>query len=242
MELSNICLGIFYLVLALLPGLLWLGHYYSRDIYEPEPKILVAKLFGTGILGFFLAYSLQSSIYSLVTDFSFLFKIEPHIFLLVKAFLIVALSEEVIKLALVYVFIFYDAEFDEPMDGVVYSIACALGFATMENASYMYTYGSYLWPRMLFSCFLHAGCSGLAGYYLGLAKFTSTTSPYSLITKGLILSWALHGLYDYIVFSKQYLALVLIIILLWAVKNFLDSGIYDALERSPYKHPNQLSR
>ena len=227
------------MLLALLPGLLWLRHYYLRDIFEPEPKILVARLFGLGALGFGAAYLLQSTIYHLDGSSYDLLQGKDFLPAALRAFLVVASSEEFIKLLIVYVFIFKNPEFDEPMDGVVYSIACALGFSTVENANYMYTYDSFLVVRMLFSCFLHAGCSGLAGYYLGRAKF-SDEGKWKWVIQGLLLAWLLHGLYDFFVFSELYMALILIIILLWMVKEFLDSRIDDALERSPFKDDPQV--
>ena len=236
---SNLVLRLFYLLLALLPGLLWLRHYYLRDIFEPEPKALVARLFGLGALGFGAAYLLQSAIYNLDSQHYYILQGKDFLPAALRAFLVVASTEELIKLLIVYVFIFKNPEFDEPMDGVVYSIACALGFSTVENANYMYTYDTFLVVRMLFSCFLHAGCSGLAGYYLGRAKF-SESGRFLWCLQGLVLAWLLHGLYDFFVFSELYMALILIIILLWLVKEFLDSRIDDALERSPFKDAPQV--
>ena len=103
----------------------------------------------------------------------------------------------------------------------------------------MYTYDAFLVVRRLSSCFLHAGCSGLAGYYLGRAKFAED-GRFLWCLQGLVMAWLLHGLYDFFVFSELYMALILIIILLWLVKEFLDSRIDDALERSPFKDDPQV--
>ncbi len=211
-------------------------HFYLQDVFEPEPKILVAKMFGFGVLAFLLSFAVQKFIMNLalIRGILELFTFtESNLF---RAFLVIALSEEFVKLLVFCLVMYGHTEFDEPMDGIVYSISCALGFATAENVAYMFTYSStILAVRMIFSCFLHAGCSGLSGYYIGLAKFAPEQKGTSYFSKGLFLAWFLHGFYDFIVFSRYFNALLLIVVLLWAAKVFLDSKIKDALERSPFK-------
>jgi len=238
---SDILLRGSYLALALLPGLLWLRHYYLKDVFEPEPKALVARMFALGAVAFVAAYAIQVAMLRAAASYGFPLTAAGTVPAAVRAFGVVSLSEECIKLFFVWWFVFGHAEFDEPMDGVVYAISCALGFATIENASYMYTYESstILMVRMVFSCFLHAGCSGLAGYHLGRAKFDRGRAL-GHVTIGLSAAWFLHGLYDFFVFSRWFHALFLIIGLLWLVKLFLDSRIEDALERSPFKPADDI--
>src|SRR4029450_10832400 len=63
-------------------------------------------------------------------------------------------------------------EFDEPLDGVVYGVAVALGFATLENFLFVARLGlGVAWMRALFAVPAHALFGATMGYYAGRAKF-----------------------------------------------------------------------
>ena len=63
-------------------------------------------------------------------------------------------------------------EFDEPLDGVVYGVAVALGFATLENLLFVARLGlGVAWMRALFAVPAHALFGATMGYYAGRAKF-----------------------------------------------------------------------
>lgn len=222
--------------LALLPGLLWLWYFWARDEFEPEPLALVARLFLAGAGAFAVAWGLERFAETILEGGGQWGTLHPLGYAALRAFGVVAPIEECIKALVVLLFAYPHEEFDEPMDGVVYASSAALGFATVENVSYVLAFdGATLVVRAAFCCFLHAGCSGLVGYYLGRAKFAPAHCRVRTALRGLFLAWFLHGAYDFFVFSGWYAALFLIVVLLWGVKVFLDQGISDALRRSPFR-------
>jgi protease PrsW len=224
--------------LALLPGLLWLWYFWARDEFEPEPLALVARLFLAGAGAFVFAWGLEQLAQSALEGAGIKALVHPLGYAALWAYGVIAPIEEVLKALVVLLFAYPNAEFDEPMDGVVYASSAALGFATVENISYVLAFdGATLVIRAGFCCFLHAGCSGLVGYYLGRAKFAPAHLRIGTAIRGLVLAWFLHGTYDFFVFSGWYAALFLIVVLLWGVKLFLDQGISDALRRSPFRPP-----
>lgn len=222
--------------LALLPGLLWLWYFWARDEYEPEPLALVARLFVAGAGAFAFAWGLERLAQTALENWTLPQTLHPLGYAALRAFGVVAPTEEGLKALVVLLFAYPNEEFDEPMDGVVYASSAALGFATVENVSYVLAFdGATLVVRAAFCCFLHAGCSGLVGYYLGRAKFAPPHLRVRTALRGLVLAWFLHGTYDFFVFSGWYAALFVIVALLWGVKAFLDQGITDALRRSPFR-------
>src|SRR5262245_21891555 len=79
-------------------------------------------------------------------------------------------------------------EFRGPMDGIVYAVAVALGFATVENVLYASVFGDdVIVLRAFTSTLAHVAFSGLWGYAFGLGRRA---------VAGFAVSVALHGAYD----------------------------------------------
>jgi RsiW-degrading membrane proteinase PrsW (M82 family) len=194
-------------LLASVPALFWLWLYYRRDRWEKEPKLLVLKLFGLGAVAALPVYFLEM----------FLPGPESDVF---DAFVRVALPEEAAKLAVVWLFAYPRKEFNEPMDGIIYAVAAALGFATVENVLYAIVLGdAVLIYRSFTSTLAHVGFSGLVGYHLGLAKFRERGGA-RLVLAGLFAAVALHGVYDLIVTKWMVAVMVpfVLIVLWWAMR------------------------
>ncbi len=91
--------------------------------------------------------------------------------------LVVPVVEELLKFSMVALFVYRDKEFNEPMDGIVYATATALGFATLENIVYVFdlqTISSLFITgsiRAILSVPGHALFAVFWGYGLGIAKF-----------------------------------------------------------------------
>ncbi len=226
---------IIYIPLALIPGLLWLYYFWRKDKYEPEPQELVIKVFLYGALTVPVAAGLQWLLWGMLFSGAVVSDFARTLRLMVHAFAVVALTEEFFKYLVVRLRMMPDPEFDEPMDGIVYAVSAGIGFATAENVLYMFQYGAViLVVRMLFAVFLHAGCSGLCGYYLGKAKFHPKHSKRHQ-AMGLFLAVIIHGLYDFIIFKKYLHGLILILLLLYGVKEYLEAKMDQALDASPFK-------
>ena len=67
-----------------------------------------------------------------------------HLRDLADAFLITALPEETLKLLAFVLGAGFSRELDEPMDGIVYGAAAALGFTAIENALFLFESGDPL--------------------------------------------------------------------------------------------------
>jgi len=75
------------------------------------------------------------------------------------------------KLLPFLLFAYRNPAFDEPMDGIVYAAAVALGFATAENALYAAIYGGdVLVYRAFTSTLAHLAFAGLWGYAFGIRR------------------------------------------------------------------------
>ena len=80
--------------------------------------------------------------------------------------------EELAKWVVLVAAVYHWDEFDEPLDGVVYGVAVALGFATLENFLFVTRLGiGVAWQRALFAVPAHALFGATMGYYAGRAKF-----------------------------------------------------------------------
>lgn len=226
-----------YALLALVPGMVWLRHFWKMDRFEPEPRALVVKIFALGACAVPVASVLEWVAGGLIPSHRGS-PLWENLRLLLMAFFVVAFVEELLKFAVVRIRMMPDPEFDEPMDGIIYAVAAGLGFATAENVLYVFRFGAtVLVVRVLFSVFLHAGCSGICGYYLGRAKFEPERALRHQLV-GLGAAIAIHGLYDFLVFKRYFWGLAFIVLLLVGVKAFLDHRVGDALVSSPFRPPD----
>lgn len=162
------------ILLASAPTLLFLYLFWKRDARR-EPKLLVLKLFAAGALAAAPAYYLEGWLPGPTSK-------------LYDNFIRVGLVEELAKLVPFLFFIYKHREFDEPMDGIVYAVAAALGFATVENAIYATAYGGeILLYRAFTSTLAHVAFTGLWGYAFGLHRRRARAFAAGV---------ALHGAYD----------------------------------------------
>jgi len=111
------------------------------------------------------------------------------------------LTEESLKFLVLYFYIRPKTAFNEPMDAIVYGTIASLGFATLENLSYVYA-GSPDVDSMTIAIMratsaipLHASCGIIMGYFFGLHAFLGSKS--SLI-KSLIIPILIHATYNYL--------------------------------------------
>jgi RsiW-degrading membrane proteinase PrsW (M82 family) len=111
-------------------------------------------------------------------------------------------------------------EFNDPMDGIVYACASALGFATLENIIYVFSsletsvtlaVGTGV-VRALLSVPGHALFSSMWGYSLGQAKFRPVEERSGIIIRGLILAMILHGLFNFLL--AEYIGVAVLVLVL----------------------------
>jgi RsiW-degrading membrane proteinase PrsW (M82 family) len=184
------------LIFGLLPSLLWLSFYLREDV-KPEPKKLILLIFFLGFLSTLPAIFFQFLFLKFLPSTA----ISPLFFNFIKYFFIVALIEEFFKFFVVATFIFGHPEFEEAVDGMIYMIVSALGFAAAENVllsldlvSFTEILGVSI-LRFLSGTFLHALSSGILGYFLAVYYFKER--KWNLLLVGLLLATFLHGLYNF---------------------------------------------
>ncbi|MBS7623047.1 PrsW family intramembrane metalloprotease [Candidatus Bathyarchaeota archaeon] len=194
------------LVMAVAPGLFFLWFFWVRDKYEREPARLLLSTFLLGALAIIPALILET-IGGLVIA-------APEegsspVQTLLHYFIVIAFVEESMKYLAVRVKAYRSKEFNEVMDGIVYSSAAALGFATVENILYVLPRGLGVGLlRAVLSVPGHALDSGMFGFFLGLAKVRGGTG---LVCAGLMVATFFHGLWDSILSLGGDLLLVLLV-------------------------------
>jgi RsiW-degrading membrane proteinase PrsW (M82 family) len=151
------------------PSVFLLVFFYLKDRYEPEPRGHVAAAFGKGaaavVPSYLAAHALERAVGREWLVFGGL---SARLF---EAGVMAAGVEEGAKWLLFYAFIYRWDEFDEPLDGVVYGVALALGFATVENVLMVLRAGVGIGLlRALFAVPAHALFGALMGFYFGRAK------------------------------------------------------------------------
>ncbi|MDC7228186.1 MAG: PrsW family glutamic-type intramembrane protease [Spirochaetales bacterium] len=197
------------ILLAILPALALILYFYRRDSQKKEPVVLIWKIF---VIGFFSVF--PAVLIELVLDeFAGSSNSLQNIF--VRAFVVAALVEEGIKLAVVRFFVFNRNDFDEITDGIIYTITASMGFACFENILYSTGGLSTVLLRAFTAVPLHAIASGIMGYYIGYSKFSDTNA----IAKGLLIAVVIHGLYDFVLFTGTALGFLVIplLIICWFI-------------------------
>lgn len=191
------------LAIALAPGVAIGVYIYLKDHHEREPLGLLLRSFLFGVLSIFVTLIISLIIEQFITiDEASLSEQAVH------AFLIVALVEEFSKFIFVRGILYNNKHFNEPFDGIVYSVMVGMGFATFENILYAINggFGTAI-MRMFTAVPAHAAFAVLMGFYLGKAKFEHKKSYYAL--HALAVATLFHGAYDYCLFISWVPGLVL---------------------------------
>jgi RsiW-degrading membrane proteinase PrsW (M82 family)/ribosomal protein S18 acetylase RimI-like enzyme len=187
------------IALAIAPGLAICLYIFSRDKHDPEPPFILIMSFILGMLAtipaVFLEFLTKSADTGSVSGILF------------SSFLFVALAEELCKFLPLRYYAFTSSSFDEPLDGIVYSVMISMGFATLENIAYILLDKSgeglhIALIRMVTSVPAHATFGVIMGYYAGKAKFDFLHRR-RLLIKGLAGATLAHGLYDSFLFLNQ---------------------------------------
>lgn len=186
--------------ISCIPAAFWLGFFYLMDRHNPEPKQLVV---GVCVLGALVAAPLADFVHDVaVPDIAIAqpglsaFSLDRILY----AVLVAGLAQEVCKYAVVRYTIYMSREFDEPIDGIVYMMACGTGFAVWINYHRLSGQGHQVFlstgaAQAVVTTLAHASFAGALGYVMGRAKF-SRRSPGvrgALLLSGLLGAAVLNG-------------------------------------------------
>ena len=188
------------LALSIAPGLAVILYIYRKDSYDKEPKRYLLACFFLGMLSVIPAFILEKAGGFIFGDMG---RTSPVWYYAFYAFVVVACSEEGCKFAMVKWYAYPKKSFDEPFDGIMYSVMVTMGFATVENIGYVNTHGySTAILRMFLSVPAHAAFGVIMGYYIGLAKFNKEKGVGYMI-KGVLIAVLFHGFFDFFLFLQD---------------------------------------
>lgn len=184
------------LLSAIAPVFIIIIYIYVKDKYEKEPKRILLLSFVSGAIVSVLITTL------LYTGFDVFLPLKNHYSLqeqFIKAFFVVALTEEFSK----YIIVRYVSQprkaFNEPFDGIIYAVMVSMGFAATENIMYVLQGGYQVALLRAFTAVpAHATFAILMGYFMGKAKFSN--NKVILNFTGLFLAILFHGTYDFFLF------------------------------------------
>lgn len=221
------------ITLGFAPGIFWLWLIYQRDRYIPAPVHLVVRTFLWGI-----AVSVPVVIVEVVlmqiTGFQFSTDIEPNLAeVAYVSFIVAGMTEELAKYLVIKKTIFDSPYFRQPLDGVIFSAAAALGFASIENVGYMVSFGpEVILVRGPVSTLAHVLFSMTFGYALGARKLGKLWPQVPGLA--LIAAMTLHGLFDYLLLADPSYSPWAVV--LYLVLGFLFLLILRLAQRqSPYR-------
>ncbi len=204
-------------MLALSPGLFWIWFFVRKDIYRPEPRRLIALTFFLGMVSTIPA----GIITAMFVDDSLLTGNANLASVAMSMLFVVGPVEEISKFLAVRLLAYKSLYFDEPGDGLVYSSAASLGFASLENLGYIIAFGpAVIIGRAPLSTLAHVIFGTFWGRALGLRAQRSGSGLPSIVF-GIALAAAAHGLFNVAVFSAPVAAIAMVIIgAFWTVRQF----------------------
>lgn len=228
------------LLLSFSPGLFWLWYFYQRDKLEPEPKWLIIRTFLFGMAAVFPAGLIEWAAVEYISGIT----------VAINIIIVAPIVEELCKYFSVRYTVYNHDEFDEPMDGIVYAAAAALGFASLENLGYVlsaywiddpeidaiYHTGMVVGvsaTRAVMSVPGHVLFSAMWGYALGVTKcilYPRRTNAY--ISTGVVMSIILHSVFNLLLTVP--LAVIFIFIYMIYIWKMLNIRIKTALKNSPH--------
>lgn len=220
------------ILLALLPSLFWLWWYLRQDGRHPEPRRFIWRVFLLGALvtlpALFVEYTLDLYVGFSAPGFSRA--------AIIGALAIVAPVEELAKFSVVFASVYHHKVFDERLDGVMYMVVAALGFATVENILIVLGEGATVLPlRFVTATLLHALAAGIIGYFMGLARFAKRGRGWLLLL-GLAVGIGLHGIYDVIALSNSTAKLSILLLMMAILFVVLDQFVRN-LQRRDIRNP-----
>ncbi|MFO0624953.1 MAG: PrsW family glutamic-type intramembrane protease [Polyangiales bacterium] len=182
--------------LALAPAFLLLRMFQRMDAKRPEPPGSVRTVVLLGVASCIPAVIIELMLTALLGPATV--NADGK---LVNAFLVAATTEECLKLACVYFYLWKKPHFDEVMDGILYTAAASLGFAMLENVLYVGSNIGIAIMRALSAVPMHALCSAGMGYFIGRAKLARQGAALWCLA-GLGFAISTHGAYDWALMSE----------------------------------------
>ncbi len=224
-------MDILLIILSFLPGFLIILFVYFMDKYEKEDWLPISICFLLGALSTIPILQLERLGLAKSID-------DPTdiLSMLAYSFLFIALIEECSKYAALMIYPYRQSFFNEPFDGIIYAVAIAMGFATLENFLYASRFNlNAVVLRSFTAVPAHASFAVIQGYFAGKAKF-KPEKRWQLMGAGLLTSICLHGLYDFFILQQAYKNLAVLAFFTLSVSLYLSLQLIQAHQKnSPFK-------
>ncbi|NOZ35709.1 MAG: PrsW family intramembrane metalloprotease [Chlorobi bacterium] len=196
------------IAVALAPVIVLLMYINYRDKYEKEPRRLLAKAFIFGIISVIPVYFIETGL----TNYWHTKYALPNMPLKTAAFdafAVAAFTEEFFKILVFFILIWKNKNFNEKFDGIIYAVFISMGFAATENLMYVLSSGFTTGLIRAFTAVpAHAIFAVSSGYFLAFAKF-KPSGKFLYLILALLVPVLLHGIYDFILLSKNDLLLLI---------------------------------
>ena len=215
--------------LSISPGIFIMIFIYNLDVNNKEPLWLLAISFILGAMNLHIDVDILEYVFTFIN-------VENNFIRIGEEALTIAITEELLKFLVVILILYPNKNFDEPFDGIVYSVFVGMGFATAENLTFVLQ-GSTTTAifRMLSAVPAHFVFAVIMGYWLGKAK-SNRKKQYLYIFISLLIPIIFHAFYDYFLYLDFVPGLwiggfVTLIIAIVYAKN----AIIEHLDSSPFK-------
>jgi RsiW-degrading membrane proteinase PrsW (M82 family) len=179
-------------LVGVVPPLLYMLLVDRLDAKRPEPRATLRKTTLAGALAFFPCVLIEEALERIAP-------IDPLAHVLFRAFVGVAVFEELAKLLCIRFYVWNKPEFDERLDGIVYGARAALGFALVENVVYLVRQTSVrffvgtLIVRALLSVPAHGLWTSLVGHMAARRRFDGRGPGFA---GGYAIAVLGHGIFD----------------------------------------------
>lgn len=231
----------FLFLLAVIPGVILLNRVYKMDKVEREPKGLILKILLVSIFT-----TLAAIIIELIMEELVLSDLEEGTvwFHFVDNFICVALVEELCKYTAGRISTWKNKAFDYTFDAIVYMETAAVGFAVLENISYVLDGGiSVGIMRAVLSVPGHVIFGLFMGFFYGRAKYAKVRGNrrgYKRnIRLAILVPTILHGFYDFCLSLESIFVLLIFIVYIVVVYTyaFKKQKTFAARDERIYPEP-----
>ncbi len=228
------------LALSLIPCVLWLMWFWLQDWYDREPLRTILVTFLLGAVATLPAMVFNAMGMLLVSGFLGASLVSEWVMLMC----VVGPVEEAVKLWAVASYAYRRPEFDEPVDGVVYGAAAALGFAAAENVLYLSRFGNEIFiVRGILSNPGHALFAAFWGLALSRAKMLPNVGSVRArtIARGWAVAAVLHALFNVLLSAGQHqllpnaVVMGIVALLMLVIFVYVEVRTVRHVRRSPHR-------
>ena len=224
------------LLITIVPSILILFYFiYSDKFKEPKKIIIITFLFGVIIT--IPAGYLNDYIFEVFSNKN---KVNNA---LLGGFFAGGLVEETLKFLVLYLYVFKEKAFNEPMDAIVYGVVVSLGFATLENYDYVFRLAEQYKmqsmdlaiTRAFTAVPMHALCGVIMGFYFGMYAFVSGGKNLGL---ALIVPYIFHGTYNFLCYFPPYY--IFVVLILFVFSFLLHKNVKETQKLKKREHEKKI--